>query len=106
MQQGRVVLADERVGFASVRLPQERGAGAVIGWISYRAAVEYRSKCDDFYGLLMATMWKADSYNAARLRMAFPDVFDELQARYDAPGGVLDSDPEPLRRKVLSGELP
>lgn len=46
-----------------------------------------------FYGLLMAAMRNADTSNLEKLRAAFPEVATELQARYDAPGGVLPSDP-------------
>lgn len=28
------------------------------------------------------------------LRLAFPDVWAELQARYSAPGGVFEGDPD------------
>lgn len=45
-----------------------------------------------FYGLIMAAMRQADTYNAAMLRLAFPRVWDELQARHDAPGGHLGDD--------------
>lgn len=42
-----------------------------------------------FYSLIMAAMRRADSMNAIALRTAFPEVWDELQARYNAPGGIL-----------------
>ncbi len=42
-----------------------------------------------FYALVMAAMWKASTTNGDRLREAFPDVWDELQARYNALGGLL-----------------
>ncbi len=45
-----------------------------------------------FDACIMAAMRGADTFNAARLRLAFPDMWDELQARYNAPGGRLDSD--------------
>lgn len=45
-----------------------------------------------FYALIMAAMRKADTPNMAKLRRAFPDTHAELEARYNAPGGVLDSD--------------
>jgi hypothetical protein len=54
-----------------------------------------------FYGVVMLAMMRADSINAAKLRAAWPAVWDECQARYDSPGALLDSDPEPLRTKVL-----
>jgi hypothetical protein len=48
-----------------------------------------------FYALIMAAMRQADSTNAAKLRSAWPDVWDELQARYNAPDGVLDGEQVP-----------
>lgn len=45
-----------------------------------------------FYGLIMAAMSKADTMNAARLRSAFPEVWAECEARYNARGGVLADD--------------
>lgn len=45
-----------------------------------------------FYGLIMAAMRRADDNNIALLKQVFPDVFDELQARYNAPGGRLEGE--------------
>lgn len=42
-----------------------------------------------FHGMLMALMRKADSTNIELLKAAFPDVWAELDARYNAPGGLL-----------------
>jgi hypothetical protein len=42
-----------------------------------------------FYALIMAAMRQADSDNRERLCDAFPEIWNELQARYHAPGGVL-----------------
>ncbi len=42
-----------------------------------------------FYALLMAAMRRADTDNSAKLKSAFPDVWEELEARYHAPGGFL-----------------
>lgn len=47
---------------------------------------------EGFYALLMAAMRCADSTNAALLREAFPEVWDELQARYWEPGGLLEGE--------------
>jgi hypothetical protein len=69
-------------------------------YFSYRASVELGKNDPDFYGLVMAAMRKADSFNAERLRRAFPEVWDDLQARYNAPGGILDSDPDGLKARV------
>jgi hypothetical protein len=45
-----------------------------------------------FYGLIMAAMRKADSDNIEKLRRAWPWVWQELEQRYHAPGGVIKSD--------------
>lgn len=45
-----------------------------------------------FAALIMAALRKADTRNASKLRLAFPDICAETQARYDAPGGVLITD--------------
>ena len=45
-----------------------------------------------FYALIMAAMRKADSTNLPKLRTAFPDIYEELYARYNSPGGVLNDD--------------
>lgn len=45
-----------------------------------------------FYALIMAAMRKADTANVAKLRAQWPDTWDELQARYMAPGGLLPAE--------------
>ena len=45
-----------------------------------------------FYALIMAAMRGADSLNAAKLKACWPDVWDEFEARYWAPGGQLAGD--------------
>lgn len=58
----------------------------------YRASAEIGATDPPFYALIMAAMHRADTVNSALLRAAFPDVWDECAARYNAPGGVLASD--------------
>jgi hypothetical protein len=53
-----------------------------------------------FYALIMSAMRKADTTNAAKLRLAFPDTWRELQARYDAPGGLLTGEVQSGPRSV------
>lgn len=48
-----------------------------------------------FYSMLMAVMRRADTRNSAYLRAAFPEVWDELQRRYNAPGGYLEGELRP-----------
>ncbi len=43
----------------------------------------------EFHALLMAAMRKADGENLALLQEAFPEEWDELKVRYNAPGGLL-----------------
>lgn len=45
-----------------------------------------------FYALVMAAMRQADTTNTTKLRQLFPDVWEEFQARYHAPGGLIDGD--------------
>jgi hypothetical protein len=62
------------------------------GW-SLRFEYEASKRIDlldaPFYALVMAAMRAADEENLRRLRLGFEDVWQELQARYNAPGGVL-----------------
>jgi len=46
-----------------------------------------------YYALIMAAMRDGDTMNRAKLKAAFPDIWQDLWERYDAPGGVLDGDP-------------
>lgn len=51
------------------------------------------SKTDPpFAALLFAAMRKADTMNMMRLRLAFPDLCEEMERRYNAPGGRLEED--------------
>jgi len=55
-----------------------------------------------FYGLIMAAMRKADTENLIKLRSMWPRcVCAELYKRYNAPGGVLERDPEELKKTVI-----
>ena len=45
-----------------------------------------------FYALIMAAMRRADTQNLALLKDAWPDQWYELQARYNAPGGILEGE--------------
>jgi hypothetical protein len=65
-----------------------------VSLYDYRASQQISATDPPFHALIMAAIRKADSQNAARLRMTFPDVHAEFHARYNAPGGVLPGDPE------------
>lgn len=47
---------------------------------------------EPFHALIMAAMRQADTDNLAKLQFAFPETWRELIDRYNAPGGVLESD--------------
>lgn len=45
-----------------------------------------------FNSIIQAAMRNADSDNLERLKQGFPEQWADLQARYNAPGGVLPGD--------------
>ena len=45
-----------------------------------------------FAALIMAALRGADTRNAAKLRNGWPEICAELDARYNAPGGLLDGE--------------
>lgn len=55
----------------------------------YEASLALGAEEPPFFALLMAAMRRADTDNARLLRVAFPDTWAELDARYNAPGGYL-----------------
>ena len=65
----------------------------------YRASRELYAQDLPFYALIMAAMRGADPFNLATLKAAFPETWAELDARYNAPGGLLagETAPEELR---------
>lgn len=75
----------------------------------YRRSGAVAMQQEPFYALLMAAMRQADTVNSAKLRAAFPEVWDELYERYHAPGGIIPTDPEydertNLVRRLQEGE--
>jgi hypothetical protein len=53
-----------------------------------------------FYALLAAAMRKADTSNLSLLQRAFPGVWRDLQARYNAPGGLIGNERLEAPRRV------
>lgn len=47
---------------------------------------------DDFYGIVQALMRLADTNNLIMLKNCWPQVYEDLQKRYNAPGGRLPYD--------------
>jgi len=61
----------------------------------YKKSLEISAKDPPFASLIMAAIRKADTKNNTKLKDTFPDIFNELQTRYWAPGGLL---PEEIKR--------
>ena len=82
---------------ARVGSPRSRARATGEGPVSLHEYLESRTISasrpePSFYALIMAAMRGAGTENALRLRMAYPEVWEELKARYNAPGGKLDTD--------------
>jgi hypothetical protein len=60
----------------------------------YEEGMEIAAKDPPFYALIQAAMRKADTANLEMLKVSWPAVFLELRARYNAPGGMLQSETE------------
>ena len=54
-----------------------------------------------FYALIMAAMRQADTDNLSYLKHGWYGVWQELQTRYNAPGGYLPSDDIPRQINVM-----
>lgn len=63
----------------------------------YKQSIEIAAEDYPFYALIMAAMRQADSDNIVALKLAFPQVYYELNRRYHAPGGLLPGEAEPTK---------
>lgn len=71
---------------------------------SYIISAEISKRDLPFSSYIMAAMRKADSFNSKKLMTVFPEIWDELNARYNAPGGVLPNEvfpPQEWRDAVI-----
>lgn len=62
------------------------------GLHAYRASQELAKGDPPFSALIFAAMRKADSVNTAKLQLVFPELYQEMLERYNAPGGLLDGE--------------
>ena len=60
-----------------------------MSYYDYRVSASLELQDVPFYALIMAAALRADTANLAKLRRACPEVVAELEARYNAPGGLL-----------------
>ena len=69
--------------------------GFISDLYSYQQGLEISRHGYPFYALIQAAMRQADDQNLHRLKMCWPDVYEDLYARYHAPGGLLPHEQEP-----------
>ena len=58
----------------------------------YRYSQKLALEDPPFYALIMAAMRKADTDNTERLKACWPELWNEMFRRYNAPGGELPED--------------
>ena len=58
----------------------------------YQASKDISAQSYPFYALVMALYRQADTSNQHLIQYCWPEVVAELKARYNAPGGWLDSE--------------
>jgi len=61
-----------------------------MGLIEYRQSLELSRDDPSIYALLMAAMRKADTNNTYKLKAMWPELYAEMQQRYNAPGGCIN----------------
>lgn len=70
------------------------GSCEVVSLYDYKMSQVIEGDGHPFYALVMAAMRQADTFNLEKLGALFPETLAELRERYNAPGGVIASDPE------------
>lgn len=63
-----------------------------MSYYDYRIGLAIASNDPPFYALIQAAMRRADTDNLEKLKEAFPQVWEELHARYHAPRGLLSDE--------------
>ena len=72
--------------------------------VAYRESQKIAYNDPSFYAIIMAAMRKADGINLEKLKSVFPETFEELKARYNAPGGCLNQREMDWLQRVLDAE--
>lgn len=68
----------------------------------YQESLKVASQGYQFKALIMAAMRQADTNNSTKLEAAFPEIWEELHARYNAPGGYLVGEAAPALERPAS----
>jgi hypothetical protein len=61
-------------------------------FFDYKQSRHIEAQDYTFYSLIMAAIRKADTDNLAKLEKEWPEVVEEFKRRYNAPGGIIESD--------------
>ena len=61
---------------------------------AYQESLEISKDDYDFDSLIMAAFRKADSDNLMHLLSVYPEIWNELQERYNSPGGLIGNEGE------------
>jgi len=64
-----------------------------MSYYEYRVSQRLELEGYSFYTIIMAAMRQADTDNLELLKEAFPGMWQELQDRYNLPGGVYPGEP-------------
>ena len=56
----------------------------------YEQSKHISAQCYPFYALLAALMRDADTDNTAKLKAAWPELWESMRRRYNAPVGVVE----------------
>jgi hypothetical protein len=76
-----------------------------MSYYDYRMSSKIDSSKQTFYSLIMAAMRRADSQNVELMKRAWPEVWEELEQRYHAPGGILPGEDPAMYEACLPGSL-
>lgn len=64
-----------------------KGTKKTMSLQEYQEGLKIASECPSVYALIQAAMRVADSRNLQLLKSGWPEIWLELRARYNAPGG-------------------
>lgn len=59
-----------------------------MSYYDYEQGIRIACRTDNFEALIQAAMRHADTDNLEKLKNAFPEVWKELQERYNLPNGM------------------
>ena len=65
------------------------GEEETMSYYDYQYAKWLELKDPPFYALIQCAIRRADTDNGLKLKRTFPKIWEELYARYNAPGGYM-----------------